>query len=115
MAKPFTPKVVTANALIEGDVVYLAADDSWTRELSQAELLEDEAVADERLLFASAQTETVVGVYLADATAGEDGPEPTHFREDFRRTGPSNYFHGKQSEGLAPQAASPEQETQTHV
>ena len=43
MAKPFTPKVVTANALIEGDVVYLAADDSWSRELSQAELLEDEA------------------------------------------------------------------------
>ena len=101
MAKPFTPKVVTANALIEGDVVYLAADDSWTRELSQAELLEDEAVADERLLFASAQTETVVGVYLADATAGENGPEPTHFREDFRRTGPSNYFHGKQFDDLS--------------
>jgi hypothetical protein len=114
MAKPFTPKVVTANALIEGDVVYLAADDSWTRELSQAELLEDEAVADERLLFASAQTETVVGVYLADAVAGDEGPEPTHFREDFRRTGPSNYFHGKQSEGSA-QSAAPEQETQTHV
>lgn len=114
MPKPFTPKVVTANALIEGDVVYLAADDSWTRELSQAELLEDEAVADERLLFASAQTETVVGVYLADATPGDEGPEPTHFREDFRRTGPSNYFHGKQSEGSAKSAA-PEQETQTHV
>ncbi|MEQ8897864.1 MAG: DUF2849 domain-containing protein [Roseovarius sp.] len=114
MAKPFTPKVVTANALLEGDVVYLAVNDSWTRELSQAELLEDEAVADERLLFASAQTETVVGVYLADVTAGENGPEPTHFREDFRRTGPSNYFHGKQSEGPA-KAASPEQETQTHV
>ncbi|MEQ8293592.1 MAG: DUF2849 domain-containing protein [Roseovarius sp.] len=114
MAKPFTPKVVTANALIEGDVVYLAADDSWTRELAQAELLEDEAVADERLLFASAQTETVVGVYLADATPGENGPEPTHFREDFRRTGPSNYFHGKQSEGPAKPDA-PEQETQTHV
>ena len=114
MAKPFTPKVVTANALLEGDVVYLATNDSWTRELSQAELLEDEAVADERLLFASAQTETVVGVYLADATPGEQGPEPTHFREDFRRTGPSNYFHGKQSEGPA-KAARPEQETQTHV
>ena len=31
----FTPKVVTANALIEGDVIYLAADDSWTRSLSR--------------------------------------------------------------------------------
>ena len=98
MAKAFSPKVITANALIEGDVVYLAEDDRWTRCLSHAELLEDEAVADERLLFASAQTETVVGVYLADAIAGENGPEPTHFREEFRRTGPSNYHHGKQAE-----------------
>jgi len=31
---------------------------------------------------------------------GPDGPEPTHFREDFRRTGPSNLFHGKQAGGL---------------
>ncbi|MEQ9257765.1 MAG: DUF2849 domain-containing protein [Roseovarius sp.] len=98
MAKPFTPKVVTANALIEGDVVYLTEGDRWTRDLTLAELIEDEAIADERLLFASAQTETVVGVYLAEAIPGESGPEPTHFREDFRRTGPSNYFHGKQAE-----------------
>ena len=27
MPKAFTPKVVTANALLEGDVIYLAADD----------------------------------------------------------------------------------------
>lgn len=98
MPKPFTPKVVTANALIEGDVVYLAEDGGWTRHLHEAELLDDEAVADERLLFASAQTETVVGVYLADVRPGETGPEPVHFREDFRRTGPSNHFHGKQAE-----------------
>jgi len=98
MAKPFSPKVVTANALIEGDVVYLTAQDAWTRDLAQAELLEDEAVAQDRLLFGASQTETVVGVYLADAVPGATGPEPTHFREDFRRTGPSNYFHGKQAE-----------------
>jgi len=98
MPKPFTPKVVTANALLEGDVVYLAADDRWTRALHEAELLTDEAVAQDRLLFAQAQTETVVGVYLADARPGENGPEPTHFREEFRRSGPSNHFHGKQAE-----------------
>ena len=98
MAKPFTPKVVTANTLIEGDVVYLTFDDMWTRDLSEAELLTDEADADLRLLFAEAQMEKVVGVYLADVTEGPDGPEPTHFREEFRRTGPSNYFHGKQAE-----------------
>lgn len=98
MPREFTPKVVTANALIEGDVVYLTRDDRWTRLMSGAELITDEAEAQLRLLMAQAQTETVVGVYLAEAKAGANGPEPVHFREAFRRTGPSNYRHGKQAE-----------------
>jgi len=98
MPRDFTPKVVTANALIEGDVVYLTRDDRWTRLMSEAELITDEAEAQLRLLMAQAQTETVVGVYLAEAKAGANGPEPVHFREAFRRTGPSNYRHGKQAE-----------------
>lgn len=94
--KAFTPKVITANALLEGDVIYLAADDSWVRELSAAEVLTDEAVAQLRLLDAEKRQSEVVGVYLADVAPAETGPEPTHFREDFRRRGPSNYPHGKQ-------------------
>lgn len=98
MAREFTPKVITGNALIEGDVIYLTSDDQWTRDLNQAELLTDEAHAKLRLLMAEGQPDQVVGAYLADATPGTDGPQPTHFREEFRRTGPSNYFHGKQAE-----------------
>ena len=45
MSRRFTPKVVTANALLEGDVVYLTPDDRWSRELREAELIEDEAHA----------------------------------------------------------------------
>jgi hypothetical protein len=100
MPRDFTPKVVTANALIEGDVVYLTVDDQWTRHLSEAEVLTDEADADYRLLQAQARADEIVGAYLADMRPGPDGPEPTHFREDFRRTGPSNLFHGKQADGL---------------
>lgn len=96
MARPFTPKVITANDLIEGDVIYFMADDSWTRDLALAELIVDEAEAQLRLLDAERQNISIVGAYLADAKAGENGPEPTHFREDFRRKGPSNYSHGKQ-------------------
>ncbi len=98
MARAFTPKVVTANALIEGDVIYLTEDGTWTRELSKAALLTDEADAQLRLLEAEQKPGEAVGPYLADALAGPFGPEPTHFREEFRRTGPSNYFHGKQAE-----------------
>jgi NADH dehydrogenase/NADH:ubiquinone oxidoreductase subunit G len=99
MARAFTPKVVTANALIEGDVVYLTADDRWSRDHAEAELIEDEAHAQLRLLKAESQKNVIVVAYLADARKGAHGPEPIHFREAFRTRGPSNYAHGKQEAG----------------
>jgi hypothetical protein len=98
MSRAFTPKVVTANRLLEGDNVWLTEDDRWSPAMAEAELIEDEAHATIRLLFAQAQRNTVVGVYLVDAKAGRNGPEPVHFREAFRTRGPSNYAHGKQVE-----------------
>jgi hypothetical protein len=98
MSRAFTPKVVTANRLLEGDNVWLTEDDRWSLRLEEAELIEDEAHAAIRLLFAQSQKTTVVGAYLADAIRGTKGPEPTHFREEFRTRGPSNYPHGKQAE-----------------
>ncbi|TDL79468.1 DUF2849 domain-containing protein [Palleronia sediminis] len=97
MPRAFTPKVVTANALREGDAVWLTPEDDWSRDIARAELIEDEAVAQDRLLFAQAQADRVVGVYLAEAAPGPDGPEPVHFREAFRTRGPSNRAHGKQA------------------
>ena len=96
MSRRFTPKVVTGNALVEGDVVYLTVDDRWSRQHEEAELIEDEAHADLRLLHAQSQPDVIVGAYLADARPGPNGPEPVHFREAFRTRGPSNYPHGKQ-------------------
>ena len=96
MARAFTPKVVTANALLEGDAIWFTETSEWTRDIAQAELITDEAHGDIRLLEAKADQSVVAGVYLADAKAGQNGPEPVHFREDFRTRGPSNYVHGKQ-------------------
>ncbi len=93
MAKPFTPKVVTANALLEGDVIYLT-ESGWSRELEEAEVLTDPAHADLRLLEAHAAD--IVGPYLAEVILQDGIPVPTHFREEFRTKGPSNYNHGKQ-------------------
>jgi hypothetical protein len=98
MPRSFTPKVITANALLEGDAVWLTEADTWTRDIREAELITDEAHADIRLLEAQARQDEIAGAYLADAQAGQDGPAPTHFREDFRTRGPSNYAHGKQVE-----------------
>jgi len=98
MPRPFTPKVITGNALLEGDVIYLDATGEWTRDLAQARVFTDAAEADLHLLDAQARAHEIVGAYLADVAASDGGPQPVHFREDFRRTGPSNYAHGKQVE-----------------
>lgn len=96
MSRRYIPKVVTANDLRLGDVVYLTAAGDWTRDHRAAELIDDEAIAELRLLVALGQPGHVVGAYLADARPGPNGPEPVHFRETFRSRGPSNYAHGKQ-------------------
>lgn len=96
MSRAFTPKVVTANMLLSGEVVYQTSDDRWSSQHHEAELLTDEADAQVRLLHAESQPGLVVGAYLADARQGARGPEPIHFREVFRTRGPSNYAHGKQ-------------------
>ena len=103
MSKGFTPSsatpgVITANDLRMGHCVWMR-DGGWTADPREAELYEDEAVAEIALLEAIAQGNIVVGPYLAEARRGADGrPEPTHFREAFRSRGPSNYFHGKQAD-----------------
>lgn len=97
MARKFTPKVLTANDLLQGDVIYWGIDDEWTRSHDDALFIEDEAEGNALLDRAKAQPDVAVGPYLADAHLNADGiPEPTHFREAFRTRGPSNYIHGKQ-------------------
>ena len=98
MSRAFTPKVVTANAWLEGDAVWLTEDDRWTRDMAEAELLTDEAHAELRLIEAQSRRNEIAGAYLAEAKSGARGPEPIHFREAFRTRGPSNYPHDKQAE-----------------
>lgn len=89
-------QVVTGSDLLMGDVIYLTVNDTWTRQLAKAEILTDEAHAQLRLVDAITQQDRVVGAYLADVAPGPAGPVTTHFREEFRATGPSNYAHPKQ-------------------
>jgi len=96
MSRAFTPKVIAANALLEGDAIWFTEDNTWSRNIAEAELITDEAHGDIRLLEAKADQSIVVGVYLAEAKKTDNGPAPTHFREAFRTRGPSNYSHGKQ-------------------
>ena len=88
-----TPGVITANDLRMGHCVWMR-EGGWTADPRQAQLFEDEAVAEIALLEALGQFDLVVGPYLVEARRGADGrPEPAHFREAFRRSGPTNYLH----------------------
>lgn len=100
MARIFHPKIVTANALLEGDVIYLKSDMSWSRHHGEAHLLHSQAEAEAMLEQAERHGDRIVGAYLADARIGDNGQVvPVHFREAFRTRGPSNYpEHGKQAE-----------------
>ena len=98
MAREYKPRIVTANDLIEGDVVYFTAGHEWTREHGEAVVAWSQDAANTLLAAAEAHQDRVVGPYLAETAMGADNrPEPVHFREVFRTRGPSNYFHGKQA------------------
>lgn len=99
MAREFTPKVVTANHLLEGDVIYFTRQNLWSRSLHDAAVFHLEEQAEAGLALASKAVDEIAGAYLADVTVDDAGTiQPTHFREAFRMRGPSNYFHGKQAE-----------------
>lgn len=89
MAKQFKPGVISANDLITGDVIYLAANGDWVKSPAKAELIQDAETAEARLTQAESQPEIAVGAYVAPAEAGANGPVPAHFRETFRASGPS--------------------------
>ena len=86
--KASAPQVVTANALVSGRSVWLTAD-GWTYRMAEAQVFHDPAQAAAALDSASRQSDRVVGCYLATVRATPAGPQPAHFREAFRRDGPS--------------------------
>lgn len=94
MAKPFSPKVVTANDLMDGDAVWLTAAGLWSLKADDALVLDTAEDAERALAAATAQQGQIVGAYLADIALA-DG-RPLHTREALRARGPSNYHHGKQ-------------------
>ncbi len=82
-------RIVSANDLLKGDVIYLAQDGGWTRRLAAAALARTEAEAATLLERAEAQPHRAVGPFLADVALDGAEPRPLHRRELFRARGPS--------------------------
>jgi hypothetical protein len=99
MALPIS-KILTANRLRTGDVLYWRAG-NWTESLADAEIFADDASADAALEGAqvSVAANQVVSPYLFDVRQTKDGPIPVKEREIIRSLGPSvRPDTGKQAE-----------------
>ena len=91
MSRENSLQAVTANHLLDGDVVYLTAGLGWSRELADTAIADTQEEADRLLAAAAGQEGEVVGPYLIDVARDADGrPEPLHYRERIRTRGPSN-------------------------
>lgn len=84
-------QAVTANRLIDGLVVFLAAGERWTERAADADVARDQAAADALMAIAERDVtrRLVVGPYLIEITETPRGPEPTLLRERIRTAGPT--------------------------
>ena len=82
----FMPNVVTANRLLDGIVVYLAADGSWTEDLARARLAEteEETKALEAEAAKAVAERKVVAVYPMDVVIQDGMPVALSVREKIR-------------------------------
>lgn len=81
-----SPRVVTANLLRTGDVVYLAANGGWVRNLRNAAIAADAAQLSEleSLARAAVERSEVVSVYAFDVDTTKGHPAPVSVRERIR-------------------------------
>lgn len=98
--RKMTSKIVTANTLAVGEVVYLTKDSEWTPWVDEAWVSATDAEADEMLAIAktSADACVVVEPYLIDVTLDGKAVKPVRWREQIKAEGPPIHAHlGKQA------------------
>ncbi|MFQ5953602.1 MAG: DUF2849 domain-containing protein [Kiloniellales bacterium] len=84
-----TLKVVTANRLRDGLVVFLAEGDGWSLSLTDARVADEPEEAEAIMAVAeqAAVDRIVVGPYLIDVTADNGTVRPVRYRERIRASG----------------------------
>ena len=91
----FSSKVVTANRLHDGAVVFRRPDGRWAVRVEEAAVAPDEPAA--KALLGAAEADAlaalVVAPYLIDVETRAGAPMPTFYRERIRAFGPSRRFH----------------------
>lgn len=86
-----TLKILTANSLLTGGVIYLTDQNSWSPFISKAQVSDDAGTIlrlEASGLYAEAE-QIVVGSFLIAVTIENGIPRPIRFRERLRVNGPS--------------------------
>lgn len=97
-------KVITANRLLNGDVVWLGDNGVWVERVTLARTFEGkDAVAEGLEIGAAAEkNQEVVGVYEMDVSVEDGVIVPVRFREKIRAAGPTTHLHfGKQAQAVS--------------
>jgi len=92
-------KVLTANSLADGEVVFWKSG-RWVERFADAELFSDPETGEVAEAHAKTLGTEVVDAYLIDLMESEGLWAPLSYRERIRALGPTNHLHhGKQAEG----------------
>ncbi|GGE90817.1 DUF2849 domain-containing protein [Stappia taiwanensis] len=84
-------KALTANRLIDGEVVWLDRASAWVETLAEAQVLEGAAAEAEAFELAAAAVagRLIVDPYLIDMERVEGALQPVRLRERIRASGPT--------------------------
>lgn len=103
--KAVGPQVLTANRLVDGDVVYWVDETSWVESLSSAKVFADptELETAEAIALAQVAEQKVLDPYPFPIEMSEAGElSPTQMREIIRAKGPTVRLDlGKQARGVS--------------
>ena len=86
-----TKKIVTANRLIDGIVVFVGPGPGWVTDIRQATVFDDGTDLDAALRFGAEQVAArqIVDPYAVDVDVEGGYPMPERLRERIRAVGPS--------------------------
>ena len=88
---PLMPHVLTANRLLDGEVVYLSADGAWVENLAAAAVLATKAEGEAALTrgLKAEENQEIVHAYLFDVHPAVTPLKPVKQREIIRAAGPT--------------------------
>ncbi len=110
------PKIISANRLADGIVVYAGHGDAWVEQLNQAHIFASKQDADARLSLAQYDVtrNLIVEPFLVDVTQDANGLRPSTLRDSIRAQGPTIDFLPHRR-AIAPEAIPPRQNFETHA